>query len=269
MAKITHMIPDLTNGVTYYGKVYSVNPKKRANGRADLTVFAAVPSEFPAEPSEYLLIDTYTSAQTWVAPEDGWYKIEVFGASGNGGTSARPDKYTDEYEEEWRIGATGGGGASGGYSSSAVKLSAGDIVVLTPAAVGATSTAVVNSSVDESHTHTISVTSGGNGGNGRTNGENSVGGTGGAKGAASGGNLQNLNGNAGSRGGTPKSTGVGDGPYPGGAGGAAVVDGGNVGGAGGGYDKSGLYLNPEVCTSPGSGKKGFVKISRGSTNVTA
>lgn len=269
MAKITYTIPGLTNGVTYYGKVFSANPKDRVNGRADLAVFAAIPSSFPVEPTSYSLINTYTASQTWIAPEDGWFKIEVFGASGNGGTSARPDKYTDEYEEEWRIGATGGGGASGGYSASAVKLKMGDIISLSPGGVGSTSSAVIDSSVDDTYDHTISVTSGGNGGNGRTNGENSVGGTGGAKGAASGGNLQNIDGNAGSRGGTPKSTGVGDGPYPGGAGGAAVIDGGNVGGAGGGYDSSGLYLNPEVCTSPGSGKKGFIKISRGNTNVVA
>lgn len=52
MAKITHTIHGLTNGVTYYGKVYSVNPKKRANNRADLAVFAAIPSAFPEEPLE-------------------------------------------------------------------------------------------------------------------------------------------------------------------------------------------------------------------------
>lgn len=44
MAKITHNVTGLTNGVTYYGKVFSVNPKKRANNRADLTVFTAVPA---------------------------------------------------------------------------------------------------------------------------------------------------------------------------------------------------------------------------------
>ena len=43
-------IAGLTNGVTYYGKVFSVNPKERINSRADLTVFAAVPAAHPKIP---------------------------------------------------------------------------------------------------------------------------------------------------------------------------------------------------------------------------
>lgn len=44
MAKIEHIFENLTNGATYYGKVFTVNPKKRVNNRADLMVFAAVPA---------------------------------------------------------------------------------------------------------------------------------------------------------------------------------------------------------------------------------
>lgn len=43
---------------------------------------------FPAEPSAYELIGTYTSSGSFIATENGWFQVEVFGASGNGGSSA-------------------------------------------------------------------------------------------------------------------------------------------------------------------------------------
>lgn len=253
MAKIAHNVTGLTNGVTYYGKVFSVNPKERVNNRADLAVFAAVPSEFPAEPSDFALIGTYTSAQTWIAPEDGWYKVEVFGASGNGGSGV--------YEEREYIGDTaesfsGGGGGSGGYASSVVKLNAGDVLSVSPGAQRATTTVTVDSAFDE-YDHTITVTAAAYGGNGQSANYGTPKLQGGAGGVASGGLTENINGNRGGNGTNPDGMNA-----AGGYGGAAVVPGGNAGG-------SGATISGGVVSAFGKGAAGFVKISRGNTNVTA
>lgn len=265
MAKITHIIPGLTNGVTYYGKVFSVNPKKRANGRADLTVFAAVPSEFPAEPTAYTLIAKYTSSQTWVAPEDGWFKIEVHGASGTGGYSSSDYEYEysddpDEHVEKY-WGQTGGSGGGSGYAASIVKLKAGDIVVLSPGAVGVVSSATVTSSYNTEYSHSLQVTGAGNGTKPSGATKSATTGKGGSGGVASGGNSENINGSAGKNGAYSKydySNYTCSGP----AGGAPGHVDGNTGGAGGGF--KGLTASS---IAPGSGKAGFIKISRGNTNL--
>lgn len=261
MAKITHIIPGLTNGVTYYGKVFSVNPKKRANGRADLTVFAAIPSAFPAEPTDYTLIAKYTTSQTWVAPEDGWFKIEVHGASGKGGSAAR-DTSTDDDDNTIYQGGSGAGGGGSAYVCSAVKLKKGDVIALVCGAVGSDTTATVTSSVETYGS--MKATSGANGGsawwnNGFPNGYN--GGTGGVGGTASGGNVSNVNGGKGSNGSTTdweESKSSVD--AAGGTGGAPGHSDGNHGGTGG-------YLNNYSSYSAASGAAGFIKISRGNTNL--
>lgn len=264
MAKITHMIPGLTNGVTYYGKVYSVNPKKRANGRADLTVFAAIPSAFPAEPTDYTLIAKYTTSQTWVAPEDGWFKIEVHGASGSGaiaktgGFIVYDSDYGDDVEVEGVI--TGGSGGGGGYSCSIIKMNKGDTVVIESLAIGSVATVYINSSHDVYPN--ILVSSGGSG----TMQVGSNDGNAGYGGSASGGNYANYNGSAGLKGVRVYSVGVSlrnltASPRPGGAPGHTD---GNAGGQSGSKNSGTTAL-----TSPGYGKAAFVNISRGNTNVTA
>lgn len=206
------------------------------------------------------LLQTYTDNGTFTAPQKGSFQIEIFGASGSGGTSDRPNKFVDEQGEEYNLGATGGGGGGGGYAVSIVRLCENDVINVVVGRVGGTSSASVVSSYDTEYNHTLSVTSGGNGGNGRVS-RYSYGGSAGPGGVASGGNIRNLNGNAGAAGNTPTSDRVGDGPYYGGHGGAAAVTGGNAGGNGGGYDRSGLYSSAEVITSPTYGADGFVKIS--------
>ena len=255
MTKITHIIPNLTNGVTYYGKVYTANSKKRVNDRADLMVFAAIPSAFPTEPTGYDLIGTYTTSRTWTAPEDGWFKIEVFGASGRGSSA-----YITEYDyggtPMWLY-ASGSGGGGGGYSCSVVQLKEGDSIDLSCGAVGKNTTATVNSSIEVYEV--LKVTSGGTDTNPKYGDYCRTGGTGGV---GTGGNVENGNGSTGS---ANKSD---DADYDdtvncaGGKGGNAYHPDGNKGGDGGSIVNTGISFW-------GDGKAGFIKISRGNTNIVA
>lgn len=49
-----------------------------------------IPEVFPDKPAseaDYSLIETITSSKTWVAPEDGWFLVDVVSASGSGGSA--------------------------------------------------------------------------------------------------------------------------------------------------------------------------------------
>lgn len=262
MPTYSHTFEELTNDAPYYARVYTVNPAGRVNNRADLPYAAATPSGFPEEPTEYLLIGTYTAAQAFEAPESGYFMVEVFGASGNGGTGGRTN--SDSSGTKNNI-AAGGGGGGGGYGASAVKLNKGDVVSISPGGVGAASTAAFSSTVEDTAYSTITVTSGAKGGDGRAwSGDTSSsadGGKGGAGGSASGGNLSNLNGGAGGTGATKIRINSDDYTwYNGGAGGAAAYSGGNSGGKG--ADVRGRGVG-----DPGTGSAGFIRIYRGNTNV--
>lgn len=204
-------------------------------------VIVSVVSLFPAAPSSYNLIDTYTSSQTWTAPENGYFQIEAFGASGNGGT-------TSTY--------SGGGGGGGGYSCSRVTLNKGDTIVLTVGSVGSITSAVVNSSHNNSYDHTLQVTSGANGNNGKSG----AAGSGGAGGIGSNGNHDNATGSAGATG-TQGNHFFG---YPGAAGGA-----GANGAPNGGNSQSKKGVASGTDTAAGSGSPGFFKIYRGNTNISS
>lgn len=200
---------------------------------------------FPAEPSTYSLIGTYTSSQTWTAPENGYFQVEVFGASGNGG-----DGTTSGTSSSRRY-MSGGGGGGGGYACSRIKMNAGDTVVLTVGDVGADTSASINSTIETYST--MDVTSGADGGDGSLLAGYSDGGAGGV---ATGGNYSNADGGAGGDGKNDTGTAT-----KGGAGGVAGYTGGNAGGAGGDgtskvSDKAGE-----------SGSAGFIKIYRGNTNL--
>ncbi len=217
---------------------------------------------FPREPSEYELISTYTSPATFVAPETGWFQIEVHGASGNGGApyklnySARPELYIF-----WLT--SGGGGGGGGYACSRVKLKKDDIITFSPGAVGAVSSASVYSTIEEYEK--LTVTSGGNGGAAST--ETAVVGTGGI---ASGGNYKNANGSNGnyqhvSKGIDPEYDAYG---VVHGYGGVPGCEGGNTGGNGEGcvYDTSKSEDDYLAVIPATRGSAGFIKIYRGDTN---
>ena len=206
-------------------------------------IVVAVKSAFPEAPTAYNLIGTYTASQTWTAPESGYFKIEVFGASGSGGTGSGG-----------LMNASGGGGGGGGYScSQGVTLNKNDSVVLTIGGVGSTTSAKVDSTHNNSFDHTLQVTSGANGGTAVT--YSSPGG-GGSGGVASGGKTTNTNGGNGGGGVTSS---IGKEATPGGGG--AGANGAPNGGAGGkGSTSNGT-------NTPGSsGSAGFIKIYRGNTN---
>lgn len=215
-------------------------------------VIVAVKSAFPSAPSAYNLIGTYTSNTTWTAPEDGYFQIEVFGASGKGGSC---------YSQN-TVGACGGGGGGGAYVCSRVKMKKGDTIVLVRGAVGSDTTATINSSLQN-----YSVMKATSGENGETSDDRDVGGAGGYGGYAHGGNYANEHGGDGGDGeGGVQYTNDG----AGGVGGAAGYSGGNAGGKGGyivARPKDYLYECDK--RRPGSGKAGFIKIYRGNTNVVA
>lgn len=203
-------------------------------------VVVSVVSLFPSAPSTYNLIGTYTSNQTWTAPENGYFRIEVFGASGKGADA----KSTSSNNKAFG----GGGGGGGGYScSQGVTLNKSDTIVLTIGGVGSTTSAVVNSSHNNSFDHTLQVTSG-------TNGTGTSAGSGGI---ASGGKTTNANGSEGSKG-ESKTWIEGAAGGAGGAGANGAPNGGNGGSV------KGLISGSTVAA--GSGSAGFIKIYRGNTN---
>ena len=267
MAKITHTFSNLLNSATYYGKVFSVNPRGRINNRIDLSIFTAITtgvSRFPEEPSEYVLIDTYTSAQTWTAPEDGWFQVEVFGASGNGGKGVAKRVEEDNGESYDYYANGGGGGGGGAYAASVVKLKKDNTITFASLGIGGVATVNFNSSVNAYPT--ITVESGKNGGSGHTysGGGNSsyIAPSGGKGGTASGGNVTNINGSNGGKGTVADGVDVrSDVVTTGGAGGKPGHTDGRTGGKGGYFSG---YSN-EI--APTNGKAGFVRISRGNTNA--
>ena len=227
-------------------------------------IIVAVKSSFVAEPSAYTLIGKYTSSQTWTAPETGWFQIEVFGASGKGGS---PHKYHNTTKDPFVVTVmSAGGGGGGGYSCSRVKMNEGDTIQIVRGAVGATSSATINSSVETYET--MQVTSGGNGGAPSTiNTAPSVG----AGGVASGGNYSNQNGGAGTYQKRSVTVSYDEGKSWSisaiGYGGSAGYTGGNAGGNGEGYVKKANQYGDEVAAT--AGKAGFINIYRGDTNVVA
>lgn len=252
---------ELENGQTYYARVYTVNPEGYMQSEIGTQIGSATPQDFPAEPTSYTLIGTYTASQAWTAPEDGWFKIEIHGASGSGaaGKPAGSGWYSstdeDSGDKTWYYyaGPSGGGGA---YVCSDVKLRKGDTVVLACGAVGADTTATVASGMGVYETmKAVSGTS-------ATTGTSNYG-YAGSGGVASGGTVSNINGSNGLSGvrseGYEYSNQVTVAARAGGA--PGHVD-GNKGGYGG-YATSGTKYGAT------SGKAGFIKISRGNTNVVA
>lgn len=202
--------------------------------------------EFPQEPTSYSLIGTYTSTQDWAAPEDGWFQIELQGASGNGGEATL--NTTIVYGA-----GSGGGGGGGAYVCSRVQMKKDDKVIIGGSlAVGGTATVEIKSS--KASYDIMKAVSGEVGGVYTLLSDDDA--AGGAGGKASGGTYSNVPGNPG-----------GDGEkgmqsqqlYQGGTGGTPGVPGGNTGGKGAdvGFGEKG---------SPGSGSAAFVKIYRGNFN---
>lgn len=257
MAIFQKTIQGLINDVTYYTRVFPINPKGAVQSELGGQWASCVPMAFPANPpTAYELIDTY-GATTFTAPEPGYYKIELYGASGNGGTAWHSAELDSDTEEYWIRRVSGSGGGSGGLAISYVKLNVGDTIVTTAFGVGSTAAVYINSTI-EVYSNML-VSSGGNAKNCTSYTTVAAG----AGGIASGGD-ENYNGNSGAIG--NRSAGWYPGPQTikGGAGGAAVKPGCNVGGAGGDFVMS--SWNTFINKAPGSGSPAFMKIYRGNTN---
>jgi len=257
MAIYSKLIEGLTNGEEHFVKVFTVKHKSRVNNRIDLPVASVIPSAFPAEPTNYELVDTYTNEGTIVAPEDGWFEIVLHGASGGGGN---PQWYRVN-SSEFRLGP-GSGGGGGGCAISRVKLNKGDTIVFTSSAIGSTAAVYINSSIDIYSNMLVSSATNGVDGKASVTGHYDV--AGGTGGVGSGGNHANYTGGNG---------GIGDaviatsnyGIQYGGVGGVAGYVGGNAGGDGG---HSGVInYGTQSLGTPGPGKKAFVQLLRGNKNL--
>lgn len=215
---------------------------------------------FPADPTGYNLIETVTASKTFIAPEDGWYQIELFGRSGAGGTAAAfvDTSYKTMYLHT--VGAGGGGGGGAYCRTDKIKLNKNDLILVT---IENTCTVSINATTNETYS-TMKCTTGSDGGNGTASGSGSYRGDGGAGGVASGGTV-NQNGSAGDFGSYENAYDASYITANGGTGGAAGHADGNVGGTGGNSYITGTsnkYIEPA-----GSAKAGFCKIYRGNTNV--
>lgn len=231
---------------TYVNKTTYKGGSAKA-GFVNMYIDASV-SLFPEEPTSYNLLETVTASKTWTAPADGWYQIDVHGASGKGGNGATGKSPWNT--SEYGVGGGGGGGGSG-YGSSVVKLNKGDTLEIVAGSVGSSTSVKINSS-HETYS-TISVTSGGNGGNAAVG----YAGSGGTGGTASGGDV-NINGGSGGKGTYNSGKSVSD-AY-GGSGGNPAHSDGNTGGKGGNASKNSSY-------SGSAGKTGKINIFAGNTNA--
>lgn len=284
-------ISNLNELTTYYYAAFAVNSSNEyATGFP--TQSYTTPSAFPAQPSSYSLINTYTSSKAFTAPEDGWYQVELFGRSGEGGWSYincgdgegnwKITGYTAL--SDWITGAVAGGGAGGGGAyccSTDIKLNKGDKIAVTLSNLSGTdkkSYVKITSSAGKTYSDMVCM-SGGDGGDGYAPNNSAVGltgGSGGAGGVASGGNYMNKNGGAGATGAIDSAFRLDKEDILAPAnGGVAGYTGGNVGGQGVGAKNIWFtdFSPPQyaLCTDYTSydSKKGFCKIYRGNTNITS
>ncbi len=224
------------------------------NARRRAIFFAA---ENTRDPGKYDFLSRFNSSGNFEAPESGWFRIELYGASGNGGECGSKkeshwvfDKTTGEqYEEYTYYNTGGGGGGGGGCAISHLRLKKGDKISIAVGETGKDSTVSI-SSFYESYP-SMKVSAAGNGGRGNSSGA----GYGGAGGIALGGNIENHDGKAGEKGGVAETGKT----LSQAAGGFSGYSGGNIGGKGAGAAKSG-DIKAE------SGSAGFAIIYRGINN---
>ena len=223
-------------------------------------IFASFPSRPTSDSNGYIQIQRYGPLRSssalgnnkdhvWTAPEDGWFKIMLFGSSGSG-TYGDYDDYTDDDGNKMMWVQDGDGGGSGCCAASIVKLNKGDTVdlyigegahELTHPRYAEDSKVVFHPTTGETYANLVA-TAGKNGGEG---------------GKASGGNYVNKNGNYGEQGDYWEGE-YDNGILPGNSdGGRAIVVDGRTGTKGGDASSSDSYED---------GESGFVVILRGNTN---
>lgn len=232
-------------------------------------------SVMPDKPSsidDYTLIETYLTNGNFTALQTGWYKIEVFGASGNGGS---PTLFEINNNDDGTVDviyyrAAGGGG--GAYACDQIMLNAGDKLTITAGTPGNDTSVVFDATVEGQECKDIIATSGGNG-TGGTYADTRSNGVGGAGGTVTGGTINAIlkSGNAGETANgytgsfttyqnVDSSDRLGMNAC---VGGASGIENGNRGGNGANID----YLVPEDNTyieiPYQNGKNGYVKIYLG------
>lgn len=185
----------LEQSTDYYFAVYTVS----GIGSYKQPVISEVYRyDFPEEPTEYTMIEDKTITGEFIAPEDGWFRIDAIAKSGDG---RRELRFTGRpiYEAAWY---SSGGGGTGGYSRSEVALFKGDklSIQITDSDINITGNSIL-----------INVTSGKDG---NPASQDKIG-TGGAAGTASGGNKINQNGLKGSDGNRVFQPGIGGKVYGG------------------------------------------------------
>lgn len=143
--------------------------------------------DFPSEPTDYLDCAEISHTTEYEVPENGYFRIDVIGAGGKGGSELSTKSGSTAI-------ASAGGGGTGGYARSEVKLYKGDII-----SISFSDTLTVSSS---KYGINIQVTHGGIGGNAI---DYCNAGSGGYAGHATGGNKLNQSGRSGSKGNTQSS----------------------------------------------------------------
>ena len=156
----------------------------------------------PSKPSsidDYTWIETYLTDGDFTALQTGWYKIEVFGASGNGGS---PTLFSISNNDDETVGVTyyrAAGGGGGAYACDQVMLNAGDKLTITTGTPGNNTSVVFNATVEGQECKDIVAISGGNGTGGINDNNIKSNGVGGAGGTVNGGTINAIlkSGNAG------------------------------------------------------------------------
>lgn len=185
---VTFTKTEQKNGANLYITVFLKNHAGSyfwSNGQ----VVNIVPKVLPELPSSYYEIERVTGPKTWVAPETGWFKFVLVGASGSGGDG---DYYIDTYKPAFSSGASGGSGGSGGICISKHGILKGESI-----SINFQNGGISILPLD------LKVTSGENGTNGNALSATSAkAGVGGTEGTASGGNILNQSGQRGNNGST-------------------------------------------------------------------
>lgn len=83
----TASLTGLENGTLYYIRVFPYNAKKQYQTIWEGATITATPEDFPAEPTSWIEIETLSDNESWVVPENGWFKFVCAAKCGNGGES--------------------------------------------------------------------------------------------------------------------------------------------------------------------------------------
>ena len=110
-------VKDLQSTVDYSFGVFTLSPYGNYGEPSTISYRY----DFPSEPTDYLDCAEISETTEYEIPEDGWFRIDVIGAGGKGGSELSKKSGSTAI-------ASAGGGGTGGYARSEVKLYKGDII---------------------------------------------------------------------------------------------------------------------------------------------